>query len=424
MAFELGKTLTASLGPMLSLGTDPRSSGPALRAAFLSSALESGAEVTDYGLMPTPALAYQTSHSGSDGGVVITASHNPKEYNGFKIFNSRGEALDDSATLAPSSSLKKSNERPTAGDVRSGEPHEYVRMLSKIQLERKWRVVLDPGNGATGGVAASVYEDAVGKATFINSHPDGNYSGRGPEPTRDSVSLLRTVVSESHADIGIAFDGDGDRFYVVDEKGDCPLQDRILASYISFLSQQSKGPFLVPVDASMVVDDAVSSHGAKLMRGPVGDAKLLAEMKREGLSFAGEPSGAWIHGEFHPCPDGLLSGLLYLRELERSGLTVSRSLAEIPEYRMIRKSISVPNSVGGLNVTRLSRELEELVGKDSHTDSRFGIRVSSEESWVLVRESGTEPVLRVTVESKSPAEADRILKEALLLINRTVNGPA
>ena len=355
---------------------------------------------------------------------MITASHNPIEYNGFKIFNSQGEAIEDSATLVPSRSLKSKDERVVTSEVRPEEPTEYIRMLSKIRLTKPWKVVLDPGNGATGRVAASVYGDAVGKATFINSHPDGNYSGRGPEPTRESVSLLRIMVPESHADIGIAFDGDGDRFYVVDETGNCPLQDRILASYISFLAKQSKGPFLVPVDASMAVDDAVSREGAKLMRGPVGDAKLLAEMKREGLSFAGEPSGAWIHGQMHPCPDGLLSGLLYLRELERSGLTVSEALAEIPEYHMIRKSISIPNGAEGLDRTFLSRELEKIIGKDSYTDSRFGVRVRSEESWVLVRESGTEPFLRVTAESKNPAETDRIVKETLLLGNRVGKGAA
>jgi len=222
--------------------------------------------------------------------------------------------------------------------------------------------------------------------------------------------------------MGIAFDGDGDRFYIVDEKGRCPLQDRILASYLSFLARDSKGPFLVPVDASMAVDEAVARYGARLVRGPVGDAKLLGEMKREKASFAGEPSGAWIHSNFHPCPDGLLSGLLYLRQLEQLGLTASAAVDAIPEYSIVRKSVSVPKSLPDADVKLLSEGLETIIGKEAQIDSRFGVRVSSEDSWVLVRESGTEPVVRVTVESKSPSVANRIVRDTIGLINRVFKG--
>ncbi|TMI35757.1 hypothetical protein E6H26_05760, partial [Candidatus Bathyarchaeota archaeon] len=213
-----------------------------------------------------------------------------------------------------------------------------------------------------------------------------------------------------------------DRFYVVDEKGSCPLQDRILGSYLSFLARDSKGPFIVPIDASMAVDEALQGTGAKLVRGPVGDAKLLAEMKKEGASFAGEPSGAWIHSEFHPCPDGILSGLLYLNQLEQQGSSVSRAVEAIPEYYMVRKSLSVSKSTSRLDSKLLSEGLEKIVGKDSTTDSTYGLRVSSEDSWVLVRESGTEPVLRVTAESKRPLVAGRIVKDTLALISRVLKG--
>lgn len=406
------------------MGGDPRYSGPVLRAAFLSSVLELGAVVTEYGLIPTPALAYQIAHTEQDGGVMITASHNPIEYNGFKIFNSQGESIEDSDSLASSKLDERKHETFRTGKVRSNNATLYSQMLSTIRLQKKWRVVLDPGNGATGRLASEIYGDAVGKATTINSQADGKYPARGPEPTRESVVLLRRIVSETKADIGIAFDGDGDRFYVVDETGTCPLQDRILASHLSFLAKESKGPFLVPIDASMAVEEAVSKSGGKLVRGPVGDAKLYAEMKREGSSFAGEPSGAWIHRQFHSCPDGLLSGLLYMRELECAGLTVSEAVDQVPEYFMTRKSVSVTNNLSNLDVNILSRELEKIVGKGSDTDLKFGVRVRSEESWVLIRQSGTEPVLRVTAESKSSKEADRIVKETLILIQRAFKGPA
>jgi len=235
---------------------------------------------------------------------------------------------------------------------------------------------------------------------------------------------LCKLVASAGADAGVAFDGDGDRVYIVDEKGNCPLQDRVLGSYITCLARRSKGPFLVPVDASMAIQEAATKYGAKLLRGPVGDAKLLVEMKKIGASFAGEPSGAWIHREYNLCPDGILSGLLYLKQLETLDLLVSEAVAEIPEYFMARKSVNVKQKLSSSIVATLSGELEKIIGKDSSIETKFGVRVSSEDSWVLVRESGTEPVMRITTESKQRSKANQIMRETLSLVRRVLKGMA
>ncbi len=353
---------------------------------------------------------------------MITASHNPAEYNGFKIFNSKGESLEDSSILAHTKkdAIKKIPSK--LGTAYEGEPYAYSKLLKSISIKKSWRLVLDTGNGATCRLAPEIYQTIAGKVTAINSNPDGTFSGRGSEPTRESLRTLSKFVSESKADMGIGFDGDGDRFVMIDEKGNCPLQDRILGSYLSFLAQESKGPYLVPVDASMAVDDAIAPYGVKLIRGPVGDAKLLAEMKREGASFAGEPSGAWIHGQYHLCPDGLLSGLLYIRQLEKHDLSVSQAVEAVPEYQMVRKSVTLAKDSGAINTEQLTKGLESIIGTGASVDSKFGLRISSADSWVLVRESGTEPVLRVTAESKKPFVANRIVSETLVLIGRVFRG--
>ena len=421
-AFELAKVLTSSLGLKLALGRDPRLSGPVLKASFLSAALQAGAEITDYDLIPTPALAYQAGNTGESGGVMITASHNPAEYNGFKIFNSKGESLDDPSFLSATSGKEKGKTGPDVGRISQGYPDEYLERLSGIKFEKSWKVVLDPGNGATCNLAPKIFRDAVGRATSINSTPDGGFTGRGSEPTRDSMKMLSKIVAETHADAGIGFDGDGDRVYIVDEKGVCPLQDRILGAYLTFLASESKGPFLVPVDSSMAVDEAVAKTDARLVRGPVGDAKLLVEMRKEGGIFAGEPSGAWIHGEYHPCPDGILSGLLFLKQIEKLDLTVSKSIENIPEYHMVRKSISPPGKTSRLDDEKLSNGLRKIIGEDVVIETRFGVRASSNDAWVLVRESGTEPVIRVTAESKQPSVANKIVSETEALIGRISKG--
>ena len=424
-AFELAKILTRDLGLRLALARDPRLSSSVLRSAFLSVALERGVRITDYDMIPTPALAYQSGHTHESGGVMITASHNPPEYNGFKIFNSRGETFDDEAILSTSNSEGTAKNPPVKPlEVETAKPMEYKDRLSQIQFEKEWRIVLDPGNGATCLLAPEIYRRSSTKATAMNSFPDGTFPSRGSEPTRESEASLCKLVAATRASAGVAFDGDGDRVYIIDEKGNCPLQDRVLGSYITCLARNSKGPFLVPVDASMAIEEAATKYGAKLMRGPVGDAKLLVEMKKIGASFAGEPSGAWIHGEYNLCPDGILSGLLYLKQLETLDLSVSEAVAEIPEYFIVRKSVGVTKKMSSSIIATLSGELEKIIGKDSSIETKFGVRVSSDDSWVLVRESGTEPVMRITTESKQRSKANQIMQETLSLVRWVLKGKA
>jgi phosphoglucosamine mutase len=421
VAFELGKLIPRIMGGELALGNDPRYSGPVLKASFLSAALENGSRVLDYGLIPTPALAFQTRSLKRSAGVMITASHNPPEYNGFKVFDKLGEALDDETRL----SLKNSRQLPyngRASSVESADPREYKELLARVVFKKNWKIVLDLGNGAASKLAPAIYREMLNKVTTINSYPDGGFPGRGSEPTMKSVGTLGSMVVETHFDAGIAFDGDADRMYIVDEKGVCPLQDRVLASYIAFLAESSKGPFVVPLDASMVVDEVAEKHGARLVRGPVGDAKLLREMKRLNSNFAGEPSGAWIHRDYNSCPDGPLSGLLFLKASESLGLSVSEMVRDIPEYHMIREGMNHAGKLSRDMISTLATGLKKILGKDSSVETKFGLRVSAENAWVLVRDSGTEPVIRVTGESKDRSEATRVMRETLRLLRQVLKG--
>lgn len=409
------------MGEELALGNDPRYSGPVLKASFLSAALENGSRVLDYGLIPTPALAYETRALKRSAGVMITASHNPPEYNGFKVFNKQGEALDDETRLS-----LKNGKQPTynarSSSVESADPREYKELLARVAFKKKWKIVLDCGNGAASKLAPEIYRERLDKVTTINAYPDGGFPGRGSEPTKKSVATLGSMVVATDFDAGIAFDGDADRMYIVDENGVCPLQDRILASYIAFLAKKSKGPFVVPLDASMVVDEIAEKHDSKLVRGPVGDAKLLRETKRLNSNFAGEPSGAWIHRDYNSCPDGPLSGLLFLKATEDLGLHVSEMVKDVPEYYMTREGVNHAGKLSRGMTSTLASGLKRILGKDSSVETKFGLRVSTENAWILVRDSGTEPVIRVTGESKDKSEATRVMKETLRLLRDVLKG--
>ena len=421
VAFELGKLIPRIMGEELALGNDPRYSGPVLKASFLAAALENRAKVLDYGLIPTPALAYQTKALGRSAGVMITASHNPPEYNGFKVFNKLGEALDGETRL----SLKDPKKLPydgRASGLETADPREYKELLSRVVFKKKWKIVLDCGNGASSDIAPAIYRERLDKVTTINAYPDGGFPGRGSEPTRNSVRTLGTMVVATDFDGGIAFDGDADRMYIVDEKGTCPLQDRILASYIAFLAKRSKGPFVIPLDASMVVDEIAEKTGAKLVRGPVGDAKLLREAKRLNANFAGEPSGAWIHRDYNGCPDGPLSGLLFLKAAETLGLSVSEMVRDVPEYHMIREGMKYAGKLSQAKLSKIATGLKKILGKNSSVEMKLGLRVNTETAWVLVRDSGTEPVIRVTGESKDRSEATRVMRDTLRLLRQVLKG--
>jgi len=407
------------IGSKLAIGHDSRWSGASLKTVLASTALETGAELKDFRFLPTPALSYETSARKLDCGIMITASHNPPEYNGFKVFNSLGEAFDEESSLAKPSNIKRRGSSGLTGSIEQCDCRQYESAMSSIHFRKKWRIVIDPGNGATCDLAPRVYTRALSNVTSINCVRESDFSGRGSEPTSESMRLLSSAVRGSKSDAGVGFDGDGDRMYIVDEKGTCPLQDRVLAAFLASLSKFSKGPFVVPIDVSMAVDEIAQDRNAKIVRGPVGDAKLLREMKHVGGTFAGEPSGAWIHPKFNPCPDGILSSLSFLQAVEKDGRTVSEVIEDVPEYHMLRDSVLLRKE-SKIQEEPLSREIGRAIGQDANTTSKFGLRVSTDQSWVLVRHSGTEPVLRVTVESKIRKEASRIMRDTVRVLRRTL----
>jgi phosphoglucosamine mutase len=406
---------------------DTRVSGCVIEDALVSGLLSCGVDVLLAGMVPTPVLAYTTKAVSADVGFMLTASHNPPQYNGIKVFNGDSVSYTDAdqdavEKIVAEGRFALADWRGLGKTVPMEAAQIYLDMAQRaFSLKRRWNVVVDAGCGATFSVAPKLLKALGCKVTALNSQPDGYFPARKSEPTAESLKDLANVVKTLGADIGVAFDGDGDRVAFVDESGVFVDFDRSLAAYGAFALKCAGGGVVVTnVEASMCVETMAKKYGGKVVRTRVGDIYISEAIKRDGAVFGGEPCGAWVHPQLHFCPDGPLSAALFLAALESEGKSVSEFVDEVPEYSTLRKNIACRNE-------RKYRVVDELGGVlkaefPDYTDFSTvdGARLALKNGWLLVRASGTEPLIRLTVEGESLSVAKDITQKATALIQRQV----
>jgi phosphoglucosamine mutase len=288
-----------------------------------------------------------------------------------------------------------------------------------VKLCGKWHVVVDSGCGATYSLAPRVLGALGCKVTALNAQPDGFFPARSPEPNEESLKSLAKTVKNLEADVGFAYDGDGDRVTFIDEKGKLANFDRVLAAYASYVTKKNGGGIVVTnVEASMCIEKMVERHGAKVLRTKVGDVYLSEVMKKENAIFGGEPCGAWIHPQFHYCPDGILSSVLLLKALEDENRNLTEMIAETPEYQTLRKNIAFSNDEKYKVVKKIGENSAKIFPKRKRLSKVDGIRISLEDGWILIRASGTEPLVRLTVEGESLKTAKNIMEKGIMLVEQ------
>lgn len=426
LAVKIGYTLGEVTGAgRVLVARDTRTSGLMLEKALISGLIASGAQVQILGVQPTPVLAYLTLKLKADIGVMITASHNPPQYNGIKIFDKSSASIDEETQKRIEEALRGGIFR--LADWRSlgnasyvDESREYIEMLlDRVRLNREWRLVLDPGCGATSKIAPTIFREGGCKVASINAQMDGFFPGRKPEPNAESLESLAKTVKSLGADIGVAFDGDGDRAAFIDEKGSFVSFDRALAVYASNAVERESGGIVVTnVEASMSIEKLVESRGGKVIRTKVGDVYVALAVKAHKAIFGGEPCGAWIHPAFHYCPDGILSSLLLLKILEERDQKLSEFIAEAAEYPVLRENISCPNELKHQVIEKAEEHLREIFQNCREVSKIDGFRLATDDGWVLIRASGTEPLIRVTVEGLSNEKAKNMMEAALASIRK------
>jgi phosphoglucosamine mutase len=392
---RLGKAVTLwSEGGRVFVGRDTRGSGPELEEAFARGVISAGGNAVVAGVLPTPAVALLTL----DLGAVISASHNPPEYNGVKLFDREGRKLSD----ASEEEIEELLDAPAPG----GGTIDRVGVATDSYLEHildrfgsdlsGLRVVVDCANGAYSGIAPQAFEQLGADVTAIGSEPDGTNINQGCGAT--DLAALQHSVTSSGADLGIAFDGDGDRMLAVDARGEVVDGDQILAILMLDLEVELVA---VTVMTNLGFHRLAEEHGVRVVTTDVGDRYVLEALRREGGLLGGEQSGHIIYLRDHVTGDGLAAGLLLCAALR--GRTLEEAAAVMPRF---------PQVTANVRVTR--QELPESVRAEVE---RLNTALDGD-GRVLVRPSGTEPVIRILAEAENEAAAQEACGTIRALVTR------
>lgn len=405
-------------GPIV-VGYDGRRSSPVVSRLVRATLNSAGLDVADAGLVPTPCLQYAAKKLGYNGGIMITASHNPPEYNGIKPSASDGVEISREDELAVEDVYYSKKFAQMAGYGRqyiddSIVPAYMEKVLSLVDADKirakNFTVAMDTGNGAQAVVAPMIAKKLGCKVIVINGDIDGDFPGRGSEPTPDNLGVLAEVVRNGKADFGVAFDGDGDRSIFCDDKGSIYWGDKtgsLLAR--NLLAQRHKGAEIVcPVNTSMVLSKVAEESGIKVVHTKVGSVEVSREMVSRRAPMGLEENGGFMYGPINEVRDGAMTTALVLDMLAATGESFSRLVEKLPRTFQLKTKFSCS-----------SREVVERVvqacvehGSPKRIETMDGAKIwIDDETWLMVRPSGTEPLIRMYAESTDKALLDSKVDE-------------
>jgi phosphomannomutase len=396
-------------------GYDARLSGPRFQKAVTQGLLDSGVDVINIGMVPTPVMYFGVKYLNTDGGCAVTASHNPAEYNGFKCRKRTGDGLN-----AP---LTSEDIQILLSTIQAGRFHEgkgeysehpvteaYIDyIVSTVRVDRPLKVVIDPGNGATGPTALEVYRRLGCDVSGIFIEPDGNFPNHLPNPLKEEfVQDLIAEVKAQRADVGIGIDGDGDRLGVIANDGSIVWPDQYMILYArKALKRVPGGSIIFDVKCSLALIEDIAAHGGNPIMWRTGYTNIFAKRLETGAPFAGEYSGhVFFDDPLLDFDDGIYAGAKLLEAIGDSAETIPDRLADSPHYWNTpegRVEVGEEQKFGLINNLRAKFE------KDYEVITLDGVRVVFPTGWALIRASNTEPVLTYRFEStKSAADLDRI----------------
>ena len=397
------------------IAADTRTSGDLIKQATTTGLLSSGINVVDLGILPTPALALLTRELGFAAGIMVTASHNPPEFNGIKLFsqNSLGYSHAQEAEVERCYFEEKFRQGK-AGAVQQGR-HMKERYVSfvKSKLPRpafnhRLKVVVDPGNGSASGFASDIFVNMGLNVVPINDEPNGLFPGRGPEPKEDTLRGTVDLLQKHNADLAVCFDGDADRVVFCDREGFLGFNEPIAFISRQAIKKTGRKKIATTVETGTLLDLAVKDLGGEVVRGRVGDVAVAHLTRQLDAALGVEQVGVYIFPELGYYPDSIFASLFLLSQPNDAG-EIRRFFRSIPVLFFEKGRVSCPNELKESVMVRVG-ERAHLFAPDE-VNTLDGLRLQFADSWMLIRASGTEPAIRVISESTSQTRADELIRK-------------
>jgi phosphomannomutase/phosphoglucomutase len=417
LALKLGMAIGTYFGGPVVIGTDTRTSNTMLKNAVTAGLLATGCPVMDGGMVPSPALQLYVKQNNVSAGIMITASHNPPQFNGIKVADSDGTELDKEKELLIEDIFFNQTWKlvswDTVGQVTSVAPsNAYVAsVLNNVNTtaisKKAYTIVLDCGNGAGSHIYPHLIRRLGCKVVTLNAQPDGTFPGREAEPTPDNIALLLDMVPKCGADLGIAYDGDADRAIFVDETGAYISGDKTLALTAAHqVACAHGGTVVTPISTSSCVEEMVTQTGGTVTYTKVGSPIVARRMMDLGAIFGGEENGGLIFPEHQYCRDGGMASAAVLDLMAQREMSLAALVAEVPSYWVAKTKVACVHEQKHKIMHAL---LEKAQAEAKRIDDTDGVKIIECDGWVLIRPSGTEPIIRIYGESKSQEQAERLV---------------
>ncbi|MGB9836345.1 MAG: phosphoglucosamine mutase [Candidatus Saccharicenans sp.] len=410
------------------VGQDSRPSGLMIKKAVISGLLATGCQPVEVGILPIPTILFLTKEKKAAGAIVVTASHNPLDWNGLKFIGPEGLYLKSSQveefldifhqgefTFVSADRIKNVLQEKQAGQLHLDKILSLVRV--KAIQKKRFRVVADCANGAGATLLPQFLQRLGCEAIFINTELSGSFAHQS-EPTPENLKGLCQKVKEYGADLGLAQDADADRLALVDEKGRPLGEDMTLTLAVAHLLSRKRGPVVVNLSASMVIEELAKKYRVPVFRTKIGEINVVEKMLEEKAVIGGEGNGGVIWPEVHPCRDSFTAAALVLEALAVSGKKLSALASSFPRYFMVKEKISCPTELAHRVVLSLKNKYEKAGENMSTLD---GLKIIWPEAWVHLRPSNTEPIIRIIAEAKSRVRVKNLVEHFRQEIRQTIN---
>lgn len=421
--------LAASFGTLVGggkvvVGRDSRLSGDMLYAATLSGLLASGCDVVNLGVVPTPTVQLMVEELGAQGGIAVTASHNPPPWNALKFISHRGTFLQKAEAEELFAIEREQRMKWSAYDALGSESEflgaidahvERVKAIPILDTERikkaGLRVVVDALHGAAGSITRRLHQTLGVDVTILYEEPTGLFP-REAEPLPQHITELAAKVREVGADVGFALDPDGDRLALVDERGEPVGEDATLPLCMHYVLRYRKGPVVANYSTSLLLDAVAKRHGCPVHRAPVGEANVVAKMKAVDAVIGGEGNGGVIFPEVHLGRDAPVGMALVLALLAEEGRSISAILSDFPRYVMRKEKFEID--------PRVDLDLDALAGafEGAGVDRTDGVYLRWSDGFLHVRKSGTEPIVRIIAEAVSADTLEERVEKARSIVQK------